>query len=29
MRVRREVLSDARVDRANAAVTDFTADFQD
>ncbi|QPR39372.1 proline iminopeptidase Pip [Mycobacteroides abscessus subsp. abscessus] len=29
MRVRREVLSDTRVDRANAAVTDFTADFQD
>lgn len=29
MRVRREVLSDAHVDRANAAITDFTADFQD
>lgn len=29
MRVRREVLSNAHVDRANAAVTDFTADFQD
>lgn len=29
MRVRRDVLSDAHVDRANAAVTDFTADFQD
>lgn len=29
MRVRREVLSDAHVDRANAGITDFTADFQD
>lgn len=29
MRVRREVLSDAHVDRANASITDFTADFQD
>ncbi|MFD5598900.1 4-carboxymuconolactone decarboxylase [Leucobacter sp. NPDC058333] len=29
MVVRREVLSDAHVDRANAASTDFTADFQD
>ncbi|WP_232623894.1 MULTISPECIES: 4-carboxymuconolactone decarboxylase [Brevibacterium] len=29
MGVRREVLSDAHVDRANAAITDFTADFQD
>lgn len=28
MRVRREVLSDAHVDRANASITDFTADFQ-
>ena len=27
--VRREVLGDAHVDRANAAVTDFTAPFQD
>lgn len=27
--VRREVLSDAHVDRANAATTDLTADFQD
>lgn len=26
---RREVLSDAHVDRANAAITDFTRDFQD
>ena len=29
MRVRREVLGDAHVDRAVAATTDFTADFQD
>ena len=29
MRVRREVLSDAHVDRANAGITPFTADFQD
>jgi 3-oxoadipate enol-lactonase/4-carboxymuconolactone decarboxylase len=29
MRVRREVLGDAHVDRASAAVTDFTADFQE
>ncbi len=29
MRVRREVLGDAHVDRAAAGVTDFTADFQD
>lgn len=29
MTVRREVLSDAHVDRANAGITDFTADFQD
>ena len=29
MRVRREVLSDAHVDRAEAAKTDFTRDFQD
>ena len=29
MAVRRAVLSDAHVDRANAAITDFTADFQD
>ncbi|WP_448808034.1 4-carboxymuconolactone decarboxylase [Agromyces bauzanensis] len=29
MTVRREVLSDAHVDRANAATTDLTADFQD
>ena len=29
MRVRREVLGDAHVDRAVAAVTTFTADFQD
>ena len=29
MVVRREVLSDAHVDRANAGITDFTADFQD
>lgn len=29
MRVRREVLSDAHVDRSNASITDFTADFQD
>lgn len=27
--VRREVLSDVHVDRANAATTDLTADFQD
>ena len=27
--VRREVLSDEHVDRANAAITDFTRDFQD
>lgn len=29
MLVRREVLSDAHVDRANAHTTPFTADFQD
>ena len=29
MRVRREVLGDAHVDRASAAVTEFTAPFQD
>lgn len=29
MRVRREVLGDAHVDRAVARTTDFTADFQD
>ncbi|WP_182873576.1 4-carboxymuconolactone decarboxylase [Microbispora sp. H10670] len=29
MRVRREVLGDAHVDRAQAATTEFTADFQD
>ncbi|MGN8027633.1 4-carboxymuconolactone decarboxylase [Microbacterium sp. 22242] len=29
MAVRRAVLSDAHVDRATAAATDFTADFQD
>jgi len=29
MAVRREVLGDAHVDRAIAATTDFTADFQD
>jgi 4-carboxymuconolactone decarboxylase len=29
MRVRREVLGDAHVDRAVANVTEFTADFQD
>jgi len=29
MRVRRKVLGDAHVDRAVAAVTPFTADFQD
>jgi 3-oxoadipate enol-lactonase/4-carboxymuconolactone decarboxylase len=29
MRVRREVLSDAHVDRATAAKTELTADFQD
>lgn len=29
MDVRRQVLSDAHVDRANAKVDDFTADFQD
>ena len=29
MRVRREVLGDAHVDRAIASTTDFTADFQD
>jgi 4-carboxymuconolactone decarboxylase len=29
MRVRREVLSDAHVDAANARITDVTADFQD
>ncbi|KJL36108.1 4-carboxymuconolactone decarboxylase [Microbacterium azadirachtae] len=29
MAVRREVLSDAHVDRAIAGTTDFTADFQD
>ncbi|MEV5710381.1 4-carboxymuconolactone decarboxylase [Actinoallomurus sp. NPDC052274] len=29
MRVRREVLGDAYVDRAQARTTEFTADFQD
>ncbi|MBO0825173.1 MAG: 4-carboxymuconolactone decarboxylase [Actinobacteria bacterium] len=29
MRVRREVLGDAHVDRAVASTTEFTADFQD
>ncbi len=29
MAVRRAVLGDAHVDRANAGITDFTADFQD
>ncbi|WP_233509844.1 4-carboxymuconolactone decarboxylase [Actinomadura craniellae] len=29
MKVRREVLGDAHVDRATARTTDFTADFQD
>ena len=29
MRVRREVLGDDHVDRANAGTTDFTRDFQD
>lgn len=29
MRVRREVLGDAHVDRAQARTTEFTADFQD
>ena len=29
MRVRREVLGDAHVDRAIASTSDFTADFQD
>lgn len=29
MRTRREVLGDEHVDRASAATTDFTADFQD
>jgi len=29
LRVRREVLGDAHVDRALASATDFTADFQD
>jgi len=29
MRVRREVLGDAHVDRAEARKTEFTADFQD
>src|SRR3954466_8757914 len=29
MKVRREVLGDAHVDRAIAGTTDFTADFQD
>lgn len=29
MRVRREVLGDAHVDRANARKTEFTEDFQD
>ncbi|WP_336215163.1 bifunctional 3-oxoadipate enol-lactonase/4-carboxymuconolactone decarboxylase PcaDC [Nonomuraea sp. LPB2021202275-12-8] len=29
MRTRREVLGDAHVDRANAATSDFTRDFQD
>ncbi len=29
MRIRRAVLGDQHVDRANAAITDFTQDFQD
>lgn len=29
MTVRREVLSDAHVDRANESITEFTGDFQD
>lgn len=29
MQVRRAVLGDAHVDRANAGITEFTADFQD
>jgi len=29
MKVRRAVLGDAHVDRANAAITDFNKDFQD
>jgi 4-carboxymuconolactone decarboxylase len=29
MKIRREVLGDAHVDRAQAAATQFTADFQD
>jgi 4-carboxymuconolactone decarboxylase len=29
MRIRREVLGDAHVDRAEARTTEFTADFQD
>jgi 4-carboxymuconolactone decarboxylase len=29
MKVRREVLGDAHVDRANAAIDDFNRDFQD
>jgi 4-carboxymuconolactone decarboxylase len=29
MKVRREVLGDAHVDRANAGLTDFTREFQD
>ena len=29
MKVRREVLGDAHVDRANAGITDFTHEFQD
>ena len=29
MRIRREVLGDAHVDRANEAITDETRDFQD
>ena len=29
MTVRRAVLGDAHVDRANAGITEFTADFQD
>lgn len=29
MKVRREVLGDAHVDRATASTTEFTADFQD
>lgn len=29
MKVRRQVLSDEHVDRANANIIDFTADFQD